>query len=146
MVRNLNEALFNLPKLKAENHEGLRQRLESSQRHINALEGMGVATTSWDVALVYLLVKKLDSENRKWWDREDRGRELQMFKEMAAFLDRRSTCHESNVTQFQGVRSERTMKSKGPKMNQNMTGDKTQFKVKPHRRRIELWPITTSNQ
>ena len=62
LVRSYIEALVNLPKSKTENHERMRQLLDSFY--------------------YYLQGNKLDSKTRKLLAIEDRGTDLQIFKEI----------------------------------------------------------------
>ena len=64
--------------------------------HVNALLSLKQPVQTWDTMLVYILGKKLDKGTRRAWDRTLEDDQMPEFKQMIAFMNKRSRGDDSD--------------------------------------------------
>lgn len=68
IIYNHVKALFDMQSLNKESHIGLRQILDSVNKHLRALESLKEPVDKWDTLLIFLLCSKLDNTTRREWE------------------------------------------------------------------------------
>ena len=82
------------------NRESQVSRCENCwNRRTNMYKPSRLPANQWDAILVYWLLEKLDAESRKQFELAHLGTDVLTFKELTAFMDRRSCALESSGDQ-----------------------------------------------
>ena len=76
IVRSHITAMLEVPVMKGETAQEMRNLLETYREQMQALETFGVPVHQWDAILVYHISEKLDSESRKAWELAHAGNDL----------------------------------------------------------------------
>lgn len=84
------KGLFNFPSLEKGQVTAtrLRELIDKTNNHLEALASLGRATAQWDDMVVYLILSKLDTTNRSKWEYECHTDRLSTLHELFVFLDR----------------------------------------------------------
>ncbi|XP_048518882.1 uncharacterized protein LOC125504899, partial [Dendroctonus ponderosae] len=90
LIRFHIKALFDLEILKRESHVGLRNLLDSMNKHLRALEVLKQPIDSWDALVIHIISLKLDSVTRKEWEIEYSKLNVSNLKVFTAFLQEKS--------------------------------------------------------
>lgn len=90
------KSLYELPEATGDSPSSLRVLAESAQMHVNALLSLKQPVQTWDTILVYILTKKLDKGTRRAWDRTLEDDQMPGFKQLIAFMNKRSRGDESD--------------------------------------------------
>lgn len=88
------KSFFDMEMLKKENYSDLRSLIDNSSRHINSLKALDLPTDSWDVMLVHILVTKLDSSTRRFWELENTS-EQPTLEEFKSYINKRCNALET---------------------------------------------------
>lgn len=95
--------LFELPKLKGETLEDLKEMLNTTNDCVAALNSFDIDTQSWDAVLLFLLAQRLDSINVRYWEEKIQGsKKIPKLVEFTDFLEIRINILESTSLQFEG--------------------------------------------
>ena len=86
VVRGHIRAMLEVPFMKGETAQEMRNLLETFREQMQALETFGVPVHQWDAILVYHISQKLDSESRKAWELAHAGNDLQTIQQITDFL------------------------------------------------------------
>lgn len=90
LVNNHLKAIFNLDTLVKESVVGLRNLIDSVNKHLRSLKGLGLEVDHWDALLVYLVSTKLDKSTGRAWEQHHSDKELPTFKKLLDFLKNRA--------------------------------------------------------
>ena len=89
IVRSHIRAVLEVPVMKGETAQEMRNLLETFREQMQALETFGVPIHQWDAILVCHISEKLDSESRKEWELAHAGSDLQTIQKITDFLSER---------------------------------------------------------
>ena len=103
IVRSYIRAMLEVPVMKGETAQRMRNLLGTFREHMQALETFGVPLHQWDAILVYHISKKLDSESRKAWELAHAGKDFQTIQQMTDFLSERCRALESSSAKLKSV-------------------------------------------
>ena len=103
IVRSHIRAMLEVPVMKGETAQEMRNLLETFREQMQALETFGVPVRQWDAILVYHISEKLDSESRKAWELAHAGNDLQTIQQMTDFLSERCRALESSSAKLKSV-------------------------------------------
>ena len=68
LVYNHTKALFDMPVIYKEHSSSLRQLIDDVNSHLRSLKALKQPTEYWDTLLIYMIVKKLDSNSVREWE------------------------------------------------------------------------------
>ncbi|XP_039303397.1 uncharacterized protein LOC120357307 [Solenopsis invicta] len=88
-VQNHIKSIFELPVLRRENGNVLRNILDGLLKHTRALRALGRPTDQWDDILIHIVTSKLDFITIKEWENTLQPRELPTIQEFIEFLTKR---------------------------------------------------------
>lgn len=111
LVNNHMKALFTLPTLTRESHEGLRQLLDGIQKHLLSLNVLGCPTKHWDDLVVYLTSTKFDNTIRRAWESQNNSGKLPTVEHLLNFLKDRCCILESMATNSDTKQKQDSFKS-----------------------------------
>ncbi|XP_050315300.1 uncharacterized protein LOC126749647 [Anthonomus grandis grandis] len=86
LIKNHIKALFEIKSALKEGHKELRTILDGMNRHLRALEVLGLPVDSWDVIITYLFSLKLDPVTRREWESEYAKHDIVTKQMFANFL------------------------------------------------------------
>ena len=89
--------ILELPEITHDSPSNLRAVKEGVQTHVNALRALNQPVEQWDAFLVFILVKKLDKNTRRNWERTLENDEMPTFNELLEFLNKQSRGDELDV-------------------------------------------------
>ena len=101
-------AMLEVPVMKGETAQEMRNLLETFREQMQALETFGVPVHQWDAILVYHISEKLDSESKKAWELAHAGNDLQTIPQMTDFSSERCRALESSSAKLKSVLSAET--------------------------------------
>lgn len=90
LVNKYLKVIFNLDMLVKESVVGLRNLIDSVNKHLRSLKGLGLEVDHWDALLVYLVSTKLDKSTGRAWEQHHSDKELPTFKKLLDFLKNRA--------------------------------------------------------
>ena len=103
IVRSHIRAMLEVPVMKGETAQEMRNLLETFREQMQALETFGVPIHQWDAILVCHISEKLDSESRKEWELAHAGNDLQTIQKMTDFLSERCRALKSSSAKLKSV-------------------------------------------
>ena len=103
IVRSHIRAMLEVPVMRAETAQEMRNLLETFREQIQGLETFGVHVHQCDAILVYHISEKLDSESKKAWELAHAGNDLQTIQQMRDFLSERCRALESRSAKLKSV-------------------------------------------
>lgn len=65
------DSMYNFPPMARESAPELRKFVDEIKRDLRALKTLGLGVDSWDVLLIYIFERKLDSLTRKEWQKQN---------------------------------------------------------------------------
>ncbi|XP_060518380.1 uncharacterized protein LOC132697105 [Cylas formicarius] len=95
LVTNYIKAIFNLPTITKESHQGLRQLLDGMQKNLRSLNVLNCPTDQWDDLLIYLISSKFDNSTRRAWEFQNSTNKLPTLDCLTSFLKERCRILES---------------------------------------------------
>ena len=123
LVNNHLKSIVNLESLTRESVIGLRNMIDSVNKHLRALKSLGLPTEHWDAWLIYLISIKLDKGTSRGWEQHYNGKELPKFDAFLNFLSNRADFLETLEVKHQ-IKNE----SKGSKASYSFIGNETKYK------------------
>ena len=127
--------MLEVPVMKGETAQEMRNLLETFREQMQALETFGVPVHQWDAILVYHISEKLDSESRKAWELAHAGNDLQTIQQMTYFLSERCRALESSSAKLKSVLPAETKTvnsaNKGSNLDQNAVKPTVQVSQRP---------------
>ena len=103
IVRSHIRALLEVPVMKRETAQEMRNLLETFREHMQALETFDVRVHQWDAILVYHISEKLDSKSRKALELAHAGNGPQTIQQMTDFLSERCRALEPSSAKLKSV-------------------------------------------
>lgn len=88
--------LFDQPIMTTESAESLRLLLRTTQKSLRSLKSLGGPTEHWDWLLIHLIVVRLDSETRRYWELKHTTKEMATWDELVKALENRCNALESD--------------------------------------------------
>ncbi|VEN37619.1 unnamed protein product, partial [Callosobruchus maculatus] len=91
-----------------------RTILDTVQKHLRALDVLGLPTSHWDTLIIHLVVSKLDDFTRREWEARIGDGELPTYEQLRLFLHQRcrmlesfdsDNCHKNRVRNFSSHKS-----------------------------------------
>ncbi|XP_063383099.1 uncharacterized protein LOC134669454 isoform X2 [Cydia fagiglandana] len=89
LVSNHMRALFDVEPVPS-TPSGLRGLCDNISKHLRSLRSLNVPTENWDLAIIHLLVKKLDSRLQSKWENSVDLRKLPSLQDFKTFLKNRA--------------------------------------------------------
>lgn len=90
--------LFELPKLRNETLEDLKEMFNTTNDCVAALNSFDIDTSSWNSILIFLLSQRLDSVNVRYWEEKIQGsKKIPPLSQFTDFLDIRINVLESTA-------------------------------------------------
>lgn len=91
--------LFDLPMLKTESGEDLKNMLNTTNECIAAINSYKISTNSWDAIMIFLISQRLDANNIKHWEeRIQASKTIPKLSEMLDFLEIRINILETTAS------------------------------------------------
>ena len=87
--------LFEQSKLTKEDRVALKELLDTTQKHVRALQALNHPVESWDALLIHVVTSKLDSTTLRAWEIHCDAEELPKFDEFCKFIQHRCNMLES---------------------------------------------------
>ncbi|XP_011861271.1 PREDICTED: uncharacterized protein LOC105558287, partial [Vollenhovia emeryi] len=110
-------AIFEAPPLIKENHNNLRELLDTVLKHLRALKAIKRPTETWDDLIIHIIVSKLDTATAKAWETSIPDKEIPNLKSLTEFLSKRCQALETIYSKTPVAQSSNTskfpIKSKG---------------------------------
>ena len=103
IVRSHIRAMLEVPVMKGETAQELRNFLKTIREQMQALEKFGVPVHLWDAILVYHISEKLDSDSGKAWELTHAGNDLRTIQQTTDFLSERSRAQKSSSAKLKSV-------------------------------------------
>lgn len=88
---------FGVPSGKKENNSELRQLLNVTTKHINALKAFKRSVESWDDLIMHILGNKLDTVTFRDWENMFSDHELPRLEQLTDFLMKCQTLESVNA-------------------------------------------------
>lgn len=92
------QSVLELPHIKKENYLELRQLLNVTTKHINALKALKRPVENWDNLIVHILGNKLDPLTFRDWEDTLSGHELSRLEQLMDFLMKKCQTLETIIT------------------------------------------------
>ncbi|XP_063534381.1 uncharacterized protein LOC134744487 isoform X7 [Cydia strobilella] len=89
LVTNHMRALFDVEPVPS-TPSGLRGLCDNISKHLRSLRSLNVPTENWDLAIIHMLVKKLDSRLQSKWENSVDLRKLPSLQDFKTFLKNRA--------------------------------------------------------
>lgn len=84
------QMLFTLPKLHAENAQGLRKIHDTTMECLHGLQNIGTSTDGWDPMLLHILSRKLDDTTLNEYERDLKNKkEIPKLQEFLQFIEQK---------------------------------------------------------
>lgn len=80
------DMLMETPSMKKNSSEEIKKLLNHIQTQILALKALGEDVTSWNTLLAHLILRRLDKETAKEWNRTMQGNKVPEYEEILTFL------------------------------------------------------------
>lgn len=87
-LAHMNEIL-NIQAPSSDTAKGLRKIVDTINQQLRMLERFGFATESWAPLIISIILRKLDQDTYKEWEKLESRRTMPALEEMMAFLERR---------------------------------------------------------
>lgn len=89
------KVLFDQPIMKNESAESLRLLLRTTQKSLRSLKILGAPIEHWDWLIIHLILVRLDSKTRRYWELIHTSKQMATFDELVKALDNRCNALET---------------------------------------------------
>lgn len=86
LVNNHLQSLFDIAQLNKESPSGIRELIDSVNKHLRALNTLQLPTNHWDVIIIHMVSLKLDKTTNKEWEQSRKDKSLPTLKQFFEFL------------------------------------------------------------
>ncbi|XP_033213705.1 uncharacterized protein LOC117170777 [Belonocnema kinseyi] len=90
LIHNHIKAIFSIEAVQQESAAQIRKVLDTSNKHLRALNALNQPTDQWDVLLIYIVTTKLDKITARAWEKEKTENEFRTLEDLKNFLKARS--------------------------------------------------------
>ncbi|CAK9799131.1 hypothetical protein ANTPLA_LOCUS1906 [Anthophora plagiata] len=90
-------AILELPEVTKESPLNIRALKEAALMHVNALKALKEPVEMWNSILTYIIVRKLDKNTRRAWERSLENMQMPKFAELIEFLSKQERGDESEI-------------------------------------------------
>ena len=145
IVRSHIRAMLEVPVMKGETAQRMRNLFETFREQKQALETFGVPVYQRDAILVYHISEKLDSESRKAWELGHAGNDLQTIEQMTDFLSERCRALEFSSAKLKSVLPAETKTVHSANKGSNARGGYVHTQSGPERGQAYGASVTQTN-
>ncbi|XP_043263007.1 uncharacterized protein LOC122403517 [Colletes gigas] len=92
------KAILELPEITKESPSNIRSLKESALMHVNALKALKEPIDAWNSILTYIIVRKLDKNTRRTWERTLDNTQMPKFTELIDFLNKQERGDETETS------------------------------------------------
>ncbi|XP_043259316.1 uncharacterized protein LOC122401314 [Colletes gigas] len=100
------KAILELPEIAKESPYSIRALKESALMHVNALKALKEPIEAWNSILTYVIVRKLDKNTRRTWERTLDNTQMPKFTELIEFLNKQERGDEAETNNMIGNQSQ----------------------------------------
>lgn len=118
--------LFEQPILESESAVSLRLLLRTTQKCLRSLKSLGGPTEHWDWMLVYLIVSRLDSKTRRYWELRHTEKVMPTWQQLVTALETRCDALEaegSNTAVIPGKSNNKSIRNVSPTIKKKSSTD-----------------------
>ncbi|CAK9822943.1 hypothetical protein ANTRET_LOCUS1374 [Anthophora retusa] len=90
-------AILELPEITRESPLNIRALKEAALMHVNALKALKEPVEMWNSILTYIIVRKLDKNTRRAWERTLENTQMPKFTELVEFLSKQERGEDSEI-------------------------------------------------
>ncbi|XP_015124395.1 uncharacterized protein LOC107046317 [Diachasma alloeum] len=91
LVLNHYDQLMETPVMKRNTPEEMKKLTNSIQSQVLALKALGENVEQWNTPLVHIILRRLDKETSREWNRKMQGREMPKYEALLTFLREEAT-------------------------------------------------------
>ncbi|XP_017887274.1 uncharacterized protein LOC108629231, partial [Ceratina calcarata] len=99
--------LLELPEINRDSASNLRTIAQQAQMHVNALRVAKQPVEHWDAILIYLIVRKLDKNTRRAWERTLENDEMPTFEKLIEFINKQARGDDVDDSTYSSIQDKR---------------------------------------